>query len=275
MKKFYLFFLLFFSSITVEAKITVLTCEPEWQSLVKEIVVDKADVINITSANQNPVDIPYNYILEDRFGIADMIFCSGGGLEDKWVTRAIRGGDNFHVMTDPDKLLFAFNFATTKPKGARVHLNPHNILPIAAEFTRLVILSDIDNSDFYQKSYENFAARWNQAIKKWEEEAQPLKGMKVVVNSDSWLDVVAKIDAPKGYISYNYYMNKLARNLNKNRAKVIIFAAYENKESALHLSKKTNIATVLLPFTVGGAANSSNLFAMFSTTINTLLQMQK
>ncbi len=103
--------------------------------------------------------------------------------------------------------------------------------------------------------------------------------MKVVISTDSWLelvewlklDVVGKIDPKKSYVANNQHLNELVRELKINPARAIIFANYEDKQPILWLSDKTRTRVILLPFTVGGAANSFDLFQMFASTINLLL----
>lgn len=272
-------------AVSAEAKITILTCEPEWQSLAHEIVGDKAEVFSVTLANQDPAKVSVSQGLAASFRRADMVFCAGGGLEDKWLKGAINKGDNLQVLTKQENLLLAADYALKKRAAgnngaiSRIHLNPYNIDKIAAEFTRRIKIIDAVNAGFYQKSYETFSTRWNESVRLWEIAAQPLKGMKVVVTDDAWLEltewlgleVVAKIEPEKSYIKNNQRLNEVARELKQTPVKVIIFAAYENKKPIMWLSQKTNTRLVLLPFTVGGAANSQNLFSMFATTINLLL----
>ena len=170
MKKILLFLFSFFFIANAEAKITIVACEPEWRSLASEIVKDKATTIMVTLPNQNPATLPVTRGLGNIFRTADMVFCSGNGLEEKWLERIINSGDVLSVITNKENLLLAADYATYKPSsyGAnapRVHLNPHNILPIATEFTRRVKLADPLNANFYQRSYEEFSVKWNKSIR--------------------------------------------------------------------------------------------------------------
>ncbi len=265
---------------TAEAKITIYACEPEWASLASEIAGNKAQVSMGTVAQENPANVRVNNGLLNSIRTADLVFCTGGGLEKKWLTRAIEGSNNVVVRSNPEALLLVYGTEVSDKKVLpRPHLNPHNILPIAAEFTRRVKILDAINANFYQKSYDKFAEKWQKSIELWEKAAAPIKGMRVVVSDDSWaelvkwlgLEVAAKIDAQKSYVANNQHLNEIVAELKTNPAKAIIFANYEDKKSILWLSEKTKTKIILLPFTVGGAANSANLFSFFSTTINSLL----
>jgi zinc/manganese transport system substrate-binding protein len=263
-----------------EAKITVYACEPEWASLAREIVGKKAEVFLGTSPFENPANVRVTSSLLNVVRQADLIFCTGGGLEAKWLKRAIEEGNNIRVRTNPEATLLVYGAAGDGKKILpRPHLNPHNISKIAVEFTRKMKILDAVNADFYQKSYEDFAKKWDSMIQLWEKAALPLKGMRVVISDDSWLEltkwlgleVAAKIDAQKSYIKNNQSLNEIVGELKKNPAKAIIFANYEDKKSILWLAEKTKTRVVLLPFTIGGAANSADLYQFFATTINSLL----
>lgn len=276
----FLILLVFFFTKTAEAKITVYACEPEWASLAREIAGNKAEVLMGTSAYENPTNILVNNKILSVIRAAEMVFCTGGGLEDKWLQRAINESDNLKVRTNPESLFLVYGANKSEKKVLpRPHLNPNNIPPIAAEFTRRIKILDAINANFYQKSYEEFLTRWQKSIALWEKAAAPIKGMRVVISDDAWLglvqwlglEIAAKIDTQKSSIANTKRLNEIADELKKNPARAIIFANYENKEPILWLSKKTKTKVILLPFTVGGAANSSNLSQLFATSINLLL----
>ena len=48
-------------------------------------------------------------------------------------------------------------------------------------------------------------------------------------------------------------------------------AAYQDPKASEWLAQRTGVPAVALPFTVGGNAQSKDLFGMFDSTIDTLL----
>lgn len=273
-------FFIFVFSFSAQAKITVYACEPEWASLAREIVGNKAEVLIGTSPLENPAKVMINNGLLNVIRKADMVFCTGGGLEKKWLVRAINESDNVKVRTNKDALLLVYGAENSnKEILPRPHLNPHNIVPVAKEFMERMKKLDAINSAFYEESFEKFSKKWNKQILAWEKAAEPLRGKRVVFTDDSWmplinwlgLEVAAKIETERSFIKNNQRLNEIVDELKKNPAEMIIFANYEDKKPILYLSEKTKTRIVLLPFTVGGAANSGNLTHLFSTTINLLL----
>lgn len=274
-------FLSFFLVKTAEAKITIFACESEWASLAKEIVGKKAKVFEGVSARGNPENMALTSNLIKSIRSANMVFCTGGGLEKKWLVQGIkRGGKEAKIKDDPNYLFLVYGSGISAKKHIpRPHLNPHNILPIAAEFTRRVKAIDERNADYYQKSYEKFTVKWHASMKLWEKAILPIRGMKVVVHNDSWLDltkwlglkIVAKIDINEGGAKNKQHLYEIARGLKKDPAWIIIFANHEDKTPIMWLSKKAQIPMILLPFSVSREANSSDLFSLYRTIVNSLL----
>ena len=296
MKKILLIFGFFFVAANAEAKITILACEPEWYSLARQIVQDKADINLAVSANQDAKNIEVKAPLIAKARTARMFFCNGGDLEARWLTTLINKSYNLKAVTDKESVLFAYDYADKiggidepdftmvgKKKfyknGVRVHLNPNNITKIAAEFTKRVKKYDPINADFYQQSYENFVKNWEVSIKKWEGRASALKGMTFIANDNSWsylgnwlgFKIITLSDQENGDKPDVVNLNDLAKSLKTAPAEAIIFAGWENKKSLFWVRDTAKIRLVSLPFTVGGAANSINLFMMFDTTVNSLL----
>lgn len=292
MKKLLLVFCLFFFTKNAYAKVTIFACEPEWGSLAKEIVGNKAEVAIGTKGDQNPRIVKVRSGVMNVIRKADMVFCSGDGLEEAWLDDSIKRSYNLKVQAKVNSYFLAADYLKENEKKTdanlrdkdlknkpRVHLNPNNITKIAEEFTRRIKLIDPVNADFYQKSHKKFSEKWLDAISRWQKIAAPLKGMKIVVHDDSWLDltnwlgleIVAKIDTKPGVMASSKHLNDVVKIMKKNPAQAIVFANYEEKKSVLWLSKKTKTRAILLPFTVYGSANSNDLFQMFSTTINLLL----
>lgn len=277
MKKIFLVGIFFLIAQAANAEVTIFACEPHWASLAREIVGPKARVVMAIRANEDPAQVRVTTELSKILRTAEMVFCTGNGLEASWLDMALNKSSNLVILTRPENLMFAYDYAITKT-SPYVHLNPHNIIPIAAEFTRRIKIIDGLNENYYQRAYENFAQRWQQSITLWQAAAAPLRGMRVVVQNDNWselvnwlgLEVAVKIPQQQTRLANNKILEEALRTLKDKPAGAIIFAMMEEKNPALWLSEKSNTRVVLLPFTVGGAANSADLFQMFSTTINLL-----
>jgi zinc/manganese transport system substrate-binding protein len=208
----------------------------------------------------------------------------------------INKGYNLKALTNDNSLLLAINYIENPRSfnkdevvrvgrkeylrnGSRVHLNPHNIDKIAAEFTRRVKLLDPIHANFYEKSYRDFAIKWQEAIKKWEERAFTLRGMPLIANDNSWnyladwlgLEITTIIDSETMAKANPTSLQALVKKLKTNPVEAIIFARWEDKRNLLWLRDTAKVRVVSLPYSVGGSANNSDLFKLFDSIINGLL----
>jgi zinc/manganese transport system substrate-binding protein len=279
-----------------EARVTILACEPEWAGVAKQIVKTKADIITATNSSQNPRNVIVKTPLVSIARGADMMFCSGNDLESKWINYLINSSANFKFLPGEITMLYASEYVGKKQipqgmivdrpnqlgylwKGERVHLNPHYIAKIAAEFTRRIKIIDPLNSIAYQANYDSFITKWNKAILRWELKAEPLKGLKFIANDNSWstlaewlgLQIITLRDPTTGAKADQVLLSQVIQNLRTNPVEAIIFGGYEDKKTLLWMRDKTKIRVVWLPFTIGAGANSQDIFQFFETTVNALL----
>jgi len=63
--------------------------------------------------------------------------------------------------------------------------------------------------------------------------------------------------------------------LQRQPAKVVIRAAYNDGRGAQWLSERAHIPVAVLPFTVGGSDKAKDLFGLFDDTLDQLLKATK
>ncbi len=291
MKKLLLILIFLFSASSANAAFTIFACEMEWAGLARDIVGNKAIVVSAAMPFQDISQVKIDNKITKDLRTADMVFCSGGGLDETWLQNALNASDNPVIAGDQDRLLFAYNYAkvrtaisstyknSSKKVFLRTHLNPYNILFIAKEFTRRVSTLNEVNAEFYKKSYEKYAARWEQLIATWEANAVPLKKSKAIIYDDSWvalinwlgITVVDKVELSGDKAQDQKRMEELLANIEQFPVDFIIVGANEDRNFAFKLGQKSKTNVVLLPFTVGGTANSGTLEQLFNSSIYLLL----
>ena len=73
------------TTLTAQAEVNVFACEPEWAALAQELGGDKVQTFSATHAKQNPHFIRARPSLIAKARRADLIICSGAGLEVGWL----------------------------------------------------------------------------------------------------------------------------------------------------------------------------------------------
>jgi len=286
--------LLLLVTLPASATLNVFACEPEWASLVKELGHDKVSVFSATTAQQDPHRIQARPGLIAKMRQADLLVCTGAELETGWLPVLLRRAANPKVQPGKTGYFEAAQHVILLDKPVRVdraegdvhaagdphlHLNPHNIRRIAAALTLTLASIDAQNATHYQQYGKDFLAHWQQAIARWEQQAIALRGMEIVTQHKSWtylidwlgMKEVARLEPKPGVPPSTTYLTQVLATLQLHPARAILLTPYQNPQASTWLHSRTAIPIVILPYTVGGNGEATNLFGLYDSTINTLL----
>jgi zinc/manganese transport system substrate-binding protein len=279
------------------AKLQVFACEPEWGALATELGGPLVDVSVATSALQDVHQIEAKPSLIAKVRNADFLACTGAELEVGWLPQLIRQAGNQKVAGGDGYFLAASQVTTldkpstldraagdVHPQGnPHVQLDPYRVLAIAKAMSGRLQKLDAANAATYQARYADFSKRWGAAIKRWEAKAAPLKGKKVIVHHISWVYLnkwlglvqVGALEPKPGVPPTSGHLAELISIAKSQGVSAIISAAYQDPKPSAWLQERTGVHAVVLPFTVGGDAQAKDLFGLYDSTIDKLLQAAK
>ena len=283
-----------FASLQAQAALNVVACEPEWAALAKELGGDRLSVTSTTSALQDPHHIEARPSLIARMRNADLLVCTGMELEIGWLPVLIQQSANAKLAAGAPGNFEAGRFVTPLEVPTRldradgdvhgggnphIQLDPRNLAKVANALAARLAQVDAPNAAFYQERHKAFSARWLEAIRKWEQQAQPLKGVPVVAHHKNmtylwnWLGVreVATLQPKPGVEPSGGHLGTLKAQLAQQPAKMVVRGAYEDARASSWLAEQANIPAVVLPFTVGGNERANDLFGLFDSSIALLL----
>ena len=228
---------------------------------------------------------------------ADLVVCTGAGLESGWLPVLMARGGNPGVKPGTDGYFEAVDFVPMLGVPQRldradgdihargnphIQLDPHNIERIAPALSERLARLDPANADDYRQRLDDFKRRWQSALQRWEAQALSLKGMPIVVHHDSWvylnhwlgLNQLATLEPKPGVPSSSSYLASLLETLKTTPARVVIRAPFEETRASEWLSKRADLVMLELPFTVGGNAQATDLFGLFDSSIALLQAAQ-
>ncbi len=286
------------TSQTANAALNVFACEPEWGALAQELGGDKVTVFNATNALQDVHHIEAKPSLVAQLRKTDLLVCTGSELEIGWLPVLLRQAGNVNVLAGKSGSFEAAHYVRMLEVPTRldradgdVHPggNPHiqtdsrNIGKVAEALAQRLAEVDAANATFYQGRYKDFDQRWQNAIKRWQAEAAPLKGISIVVQHkgfpylEDWLGLkeVATLEPKPGVEPTSAHLVEVLAQLQHQPAKMVIRAAYNSDRPSQWLSERAKIPAVELPFTVGGSERAKDLFSLFDDTIQRLLEASK
>lgn len=284
-------------ALPASAKLNVFACEPEWGSLVQELAGDKVDVSVGTSALQDVHQIDAKPSLIAKVRRANLMVCTGADLEVGWLPQLIRQSGNQKIATGPGYFLAVSQVQTLDkptqldraagdlhPQGnPHIQMDPYRVLKVAKALSARLSALDAANSATYQQRFDDFSNRWKAATIRWEAKAAPLKGKKVVVHHISWvylnkwlgLEQIGALEPKPGVPPTSGHLSSLISTTKSQGTYAIISAAYQDQKPARWLQERTGVPVVVLPYTVGGDAQSKDLFGFFDSTIDKLLGAAK
>jgi zinc/manganese transport system substrate-binding protein len=280
------------------AKVNVFACLPEWAALATELGGDKVTVYQASNALQDPHRIEARPSLVARMRSADLAICTGAELEIGWLPVLQQTAGNPKVQPGQPGYIAAADFVDRlevptrldraegdiHPAGnPHIQLDPGNIAKVGLVLTQRLEQIDGSNAAYYQTRSKDFQARWNQAIARWEKEAAPLKGMRIVpyhkdtVYLIKWLGLVEvmNVEPKPGIPPSAGHLSDLVGRLKGGAADVISRSAYQDPKAVVSLGEKTNLPVVELPYTVGGTPAAKDLFGLFDDSIARLKAVKK
>jgi zinc/manganese transport system substrate-binding protein len=298
MKKILYTFLLLLLSSNVYAALNVFACEPEWAVLTQQLAGDKASIYTATGALQDPHQVQARPSLIAKARSAQLLVCTGAELEVGWMPVVLRESGNSAIQPGNTGNFEAAQYVSMLEVPSRldradgdVHAagNPHvqtdarNFLPIAEALSQRIIQLDPANTAYYQQQLVAFNQQWRTAITKWEKQAAPLKGIPVIVQHrgfpylNNWLGLqqVAELEPKPGMEPSAAYLGQVLNDLQQHPARMVLRAAYQNERPSEWIAERAHIPAVVLPYTVGGTPQTTNLFTMFDDTIQRLLAALK
>lgn len=276
------------------AELQVFACEPQWAALAHQIGGADVDIYQATTAYQDPHHIEARPSLLAQARQADILVCTGAGLEIGWLPLLLRRTGNPRIQQgEPGYFAAAMqvqllqipkhvdrSMGDVHPYGnPHVHLDPYRLLTIAEALTNRLATIDPENAADYRARFEEFKTHWKQAIARWEERAAPLKGARAVVHHKGWIYLfdwlgiqeVGTLEPIPGIPPTASHLAELARRFRDNPPDMIVRAPYNSSEASEWLAQRTGAPAVELPFTVGGAPGADDLFGLFDVTIDRLL----
>jgi zinc/manganese transport system substrate-binding protein len=85
------------------------------------------------------------------------------------------------------------------------------------------------------------------------------------------MDEAGTIEPKPGVPPGSASLAQLLQEMPQRNARLILYAAYQDKRPAEFVAAKSGVPAVMLPFTVGGSDAATDLFAFYEETIARLL----
>jgi zinc/manganese transport system substrate-binding protein len=277
------------------AALNVFATVPEWGALAEELGGDNVKVYVATNALQDPHHVEAKPSLIARARNADLVVATGAELEIGWLPLVTQQAGNPRIQAGKPGYFEAASYVSLLGKPARldradgdvhpggdphIQTDPRNILRVAGPLSARLAELDPANAAYYAARQKAFAERWSAAIANWEKQGAALRGVPIVVQHKAftyliaWLGMneVAALEPKPGVEPTTAYLAEVLATLSQKPAKMVLRAAYQSDRASQWIAERAKINAVALPFTVGGDAESKNLYGLFDDTMARLLK---
>lgn len=277
------------------AALNIFATVPEWAALAKEIGGDKVTVYSATTALQDPHRIEARPSLLAQARRTQLLVATGADLEVGWLPLVLRDSGNsaiqaglpgyfeaarFVSMRDIPKVLDRAHGDVHAAGNPHIQLDPRNILSVGEALTARLAELDAPNAGAYRANFKAFSGKWQSAIVRWEREAAALRGVPVLAHHTSFVYLAAwlglkeqgMLEPKPGIEPGSGHLSALLGRQKTAPARMVLRAAYQSDGPSQWIAGKAAIPAVMLPFTVGGTPEASDLFGLFDDTVERLLK---
>ena len=295
MRKWLLFFGLTVLAWPVLAAINVFATTPEWGALVKVIGEQRVNVYVATNAFQDPHRIEAKPSLLAQARRAQLVLAVGADLEVGWLPLVLRDAGNAQIqpgqpgyfevapllrLLDVPRVVDRAQGDVHAAGNPHAHLDPRTVLVVGKALTKRLSLLDPAGQAAYAAAWQAFSNRWQLAMGRWEKQAAPLKGVAALTHHASfrylmqWLGMVevGSLEPKPGIEPTSAHLSQLVARQTTQPAKMVLRTAYQAEGPSRWFAEKTGVPAVMLPYTVGGAPEVTDLFSLFEDTLQRLLK---
>ena len=281
-------------SLPAQAALNILATVPEWAALARELGGSRVTVNSATTGLQDPHRIEAKPSLIAKARAANLVVATGAELEIGWLPVVLRESGNRAIqpgmpgyfeaaaavtMLDVPKVLDRAHGDVHAAGNPHIQTDPRNILKVAEALTARMIELDPAEAMAYRAALQEFAVKWRAAIVRWDKEAAPLKGVPVLVQHNAfpylvqWLGLkeVGTLEPKPGVEPSASYLSGVLERLQREPARMVLRPAYQHDAPSRWIAERAKIAAVVLPFTVGGTPEATDLVTLFDDTLRRLL----
>ncbi len=283
------------SGAEAASKVRVVATIPDLKALTEAVGGDLVDVDTLARGTQNAHEVEIKPSLMLKLRRADALVLNGLEL-DVWADLLVQGSNNANVVRGAPGVIDASRgIPVLEVPSVRVDRsmgdvhplgNPHYTLDpgMAPIITRNIAdgLARIapEHRAAFERNREAFLARLEENIARWTKMLEPLRGAKVVVYHPQWiyflhrfgLEEAGWVEDRPGIPPSPGHLTRLIRKMKDDRIRVLIFAAWNDRQLAARIAEEAGAKPLLLAPMVGGVKGADTYMAVFDHNVTALAQ---
>lgn len=272
---------------SAEAKVRVVTTTQDLAAIAEAIGGDEVDVASLTPGTRDPHYAVARPSMIHRVFRADLLILIGADMEIGWLPpllqsarngKVLPGNPGFMDMSRSVELLGVQSGPVSRALGD-VHakgnphywLDPRNGLRMARAIAARLSEIDPDNSEGYQRRFDDFARVMAIKLPEWKTALADLNGQPVIAYHKSFdylanvfgFRIVDEVEPKPGIAPSAASLGALIQHIERDQISLLIMEPYYERRSARYLNEHTGLRAAVLPQSVGADKSIKTYFDLF------------
>jgi len=280
--------------VRAQSKLNVVTTTEDLAAIAREVAGDRATVESIARGYQDPhfVEAKPSFIL--KLQKADVLVLVGKELEIGWLPPLITQSRNSKIQQGGAGYVDASLHAAILeiPQGqitramGDVHplgnphywLDPENGKRIAKDLTEAFSRARPNDRAYFEQRLADFTSRLDAAMKRWQSQMAPYKGIKVATYHRSFpnfaerfgLDIIGYVEPRPGIPPSPQHTLDLINEMKRQKVKLVLVEPYFDLKTPNAIGRETGAQVLVMPPSVGGVKEATDYIKLFDYDINLL-----
>ena len=279
-------------------KLRVVASITDLKALTEAVGDDLVEVDSLARSTQNAHDLEARPSLMIKVRRADALVLNGLDLDD-WADVVAQGANNPNVIVGaPGRIDASRGLLVLEVPRARIDRsmgdvhpsgNPHYTLDpgMAAPVTQNILegLARIapQNRAAFERNRQQFLARLEEAMGRWNKLLEPHKGAPVVVNHNMWLYFLTRfgfvqagsIEERPGIPPTPSHLVKLVNQMKQERIKVIVVEPWGDLKTVQRVAQEAGAQAAVLASSVGALKGTDTYINWVDSNVKMLAQALK
>ena len=279
-------------------KLRIVTSTTDLKALTEVVTGSLAEVDALQRPNQNPHDLEVRPSLMIKVRRADAMIVNGLELDD-WADVVAQGANNANVIPGaPGRIDASRGILVLEVPKSRVDRsmgdvhpsgNPHYTLdPGMAPAVTQNILEGLariapQHRAAFERNRQQFLARLEESMTRWNTMLAPYKGAPVVVNHALWIYLLTRfglvqvgtVEERPGIPATANHIVKLVNLMKEDRVKAIVAEPWSDFKLVERIAQEAGAKAAILAASVGSVKGTDTFIEAVDFNVKTLAQMLK
>jgi zinc/manganese transport system substrate-binding protein len=285
-------------AVSAADKLRIVTTTTDLKALTEAVTGDLAEVDAMARPNQNPHDLEVRPSLMVKVRRADAMIVNGLELDD-WADVVAQGANNPNVIPgapgriDTSRGILVLEVPKTRVDRSMGDIhpvgNPHYTLdPGMAPAVTQNILEGLariapQHRAAFERNRQQFLAKVDDAMGRWNAMLAPYKGSPVVVNHALWIYLLSRfglvqvgtVEERPGIPATANHIVKLVNLMKEDRVKAVIAEPWSDFKLVERIAQEAGARAAILAAAVGSVKGTDTFIEAVDFNVKTLAQMLK